>query len=63
MSRWWINKDGLNTGEIFDDGILYVNPGDEGFTRDLIDAEVASRGEGYSADYMGVSYPPPEPEE
>lgn len=69
--RWWINKDGGNTGEIFDDRIteppIYENgpgpgPGDEGFRRDGIDAELARLRKKepvitWSADYMDRSWP------
>ena len=58
--RWQLNKDGVNTGETFDDGILDTAPGDDGFTRDHVNAELTRRGEGWSADYMGASTPAPD---
>ncbi|WP_026793138.1 hypothetical protein [Pleomorphomonas oryzae] len=69
--RWLINKDGVNTGESYDDGIIEPmvdghgpGPGDDGFTRDGIDAELKRRndandGHTYTADYQDVTWPPP----
>ena len=58
--RWFINKDGINTGEVFDDLVLDTAPGDKGFTRKHINAHLAGLGEGFTACYMGQSYPPAE---
>lgn len=57
--RWWIIKNGQNTGEIFDDGIAEATPGRVGFDRDVVDAEVTRRGSEWSADYMGPTDGPP----
>ena len=58
--RWNINKDGINTGEVFDDLILDTAPGVKGFTRKHINAHLADLGEGFTADYMGLSMLPAE---
>jgi hypothetical protein len=55
--RWWLNMYGVNTGATFDDGIPYATPGDEGFTRDHVNAELTRRGDGWSADFMDASAP------
>ena len=55
--RWTINKDGVNTGEVFDDGILAASPGDPEFTKEKIDAKLKDLGKGHTADWAGVSYP------
>lgn len=58
--RWWINKNGVNTGEIFDDEIIENSPGDDLFTQEYINAELMSRNANssvlYTADYMGPSF-------
>lgn len=67
--RWSINIHGKYTGDSYDDGICAPQsyesgpgpgPGDDGFSRDLIDARLAQLGEGYTADYMGQSWPLPD---
>lgn len=67
--RWWLNKDGENTGINFDDGTVTPEtdghgpgPGEEGFTRELVEAECARRraSEGgiWTADYCDVTWIP-----
>lgn len=69
--RWLVNKNGEFTGETRDDEICYpatedgrgLGPGEEGFTTDLIGAELARRateesGINYTADFAGVSWVP-----
>lgn len=63
--RWNINKNGTNTGEVFDDGVPLAQPGDPEFNRDLIDAHLLTltpKSATWTADYMGQSWPAPEPE-
>lgn len=74
--RWLMNKDGEYTGEVWDDGVCTPcpegtdhgpGPGDEWFTCDLVDAELARRNAEdpehvYTADWMGFSWPPAPPE-
>lgn len=69
--RWFINKNGVNTGEVFDDRVIeppiFENgpgpgPGEEGFTREHIDAELQRRSDDdedadFTADYFGRSWP------
>lgn len=60
--RWNIlNTKGTNTGDLHDDGIQSKGPGTEGFTRDAIDAHLATLTKGYSADYAGPSDAPAKP--
>jgi hypothetical protein len=69
--RWMIKMDGVSTGETWDDGVWFPTaenergpgPGEEGFTTDLISAELARRSTGkskikYTADFASVSWPP-----
>lgn len=69
--RWLVNKNGEFTGETWDDEMCYpatedgrgVGPGEEGFTIDLIGAELARRAAekpdvNYTADFAGVSWAP-----
>ena len=74
--RWSINENGVNSGESFDDGILEPaiyeggpgpGPGEEGFTRAGIDAELARRKEAkpsstWAADYIDRNWPVPSEE-
>lgn len=60
--RWWINKDGDNTGVVFDDGVVEAAPGDEAFTRDGINAELrrlnGNKDVGpHTADFLGITEP------
>ena len=57
--RWQIMKNNLPLVDMFDDGILFAQPGDEEFTTELVDAEVIRR-KGDSRNYVGCSYPPAE---
>lgn len=58
--RWWIIKNGVNTGEIFDDGIPNIMPGEDGFDRSAADAEAARRGAVVSAEFFDRSDTPTE---
>lgn len=69
--RWTISVNCVAIGETWDDGVWFPTaenergpgPGEEGFTTDLISAELARRSTGksntkYTADFAGVSWPP-----
>lgn len=51
---WQIWKNGEPLEGTFDDGIVGVGPGEEGFTTDLVAAHLK---EGETFSYVGVSWP------
>ena len=54
--RWQIIKNGSALEDLFDDGVLYAQPGDPEFTVEHVDAEV-KRVKASDLNYVGCSYP------